>query len=932
MKKHLNRLVALILCLSFVCSLVPATAADEEHLMYFQVENGEATLINAGWELSGDVVIPTSYDGYPVTAIAAYAFSEECYIQTVTIPHTVTSIHREAFMSTELEAFRVDKDNPVYSADSQGVLYNKDQTVLIRAPLKITGSYTVPAGVTAIEEYAFYLCFYLTEVVLPDGLTRIGQRAFASCSKLSALCIPESVVDIGVYAFNNHTSWPYTILDNLKYLGSKTNPYQVLVETTDDSITTAQIHPDTKVVAGTAFRHCNDLEQVTIPEGVRSLGSWSFNGCGSLTQLQLPSTLEFIGANAFEGSGLTRIAVPEGVRSIESNTFWDCKNLTTVVLPDSITSIGEKAFSGTALTEITLGKKVAKIGASAFYDCPALTAVQVDEANPNYYGDDRGVLYNKAKTVLLYVPQTVSGSYQLLDTVTSIESYALYGCGALTELVLPQSLTSLGEYAFACCSVLDTVTIPSGITELPDGLFYNSGITTVSLPNGLTKIGAEVFYNCDQLREVQIPEGVTAIGSSAFRNCASLQTATIPEGVEVIDDYSFYGCDNLIKASIPSSLRQLGSQAFGNCQSLLFDYTFNFGVRYLGNKENPYLVLMGVDDDEISQITVDSNTKVIADGALASCCELSSLTLPEGLLTIGDLSLYCCESLRSLTIPSTVTYIGERAFERDRLTEIIIPSSVQKIGKSAFSDCGKLTTVRFCGRIPLLQPDTFRNVTATAYCHSKGNENRMHNYGGTLTWVEGHVFRNYLPDEGFNCTTGGTVTAKCEGCDATDTVTVTETAEHRFEMGKCTLCGATDFDSCFLTGTLTSANDSDTVLTLYRDGEQMAVLTAGGNSYLWEKLTPGEYTLTAAKENHVTYTAPITITLGKNTLDLTLCRLGDVVGIGELNMGDVGRIYAHARGTSLLEGYALACADINGDGNVNVGDTANLYAKIRNAS
>ena len=928
MKKYFNRLLALILCLSFVCSLVPAMATTEEDLMRFQVENGEATLINAGWEISGDVAIPSTYQGYPVTAIAAYAFSEECYIQSVTIPHTVTSIHREAFMCTELEAFYVDKNNPVYSADSRGVLYNKDQTVLVRAPLKLSGSYTVPDGVATIEEYAFYLCFNLTEVALPEGLARIGQRAFAACNKLSTPCLPESVFDISLYAFSGCSQFNYNTFDNANYLGTAQNPYHVLVEVTDESITSAQAHPDTKVIAGAAFRHCNALAQITIPEGVCSLGIWSFNGCSALTQVQLPSTLAFIGANAFEESGLTQITVPEGVGSIETKTFWDCEDLRAVVLPESITSIGEMAFTGTSLTEIALGKNVAQIGDSAFYGCSAMTAIRVDEANPNYSSDDRGVLYNKAKTSLLYTPQTIDGSYQVPETVTRIESYAFYGCRDLTELTLPQNLTFLGEYALACIGP-DTITIPNGITELATGLLYNSDITTVSLPQGLTKIGTKSFYSCHLLQNIQIPGSVTTIGNSAFRDCYTLQTVTFPEGVELIDDYAFSGCNGLIKVYLPNSIRQVGTQAFGNCPELMYGYTLDAPGRYLGNEENPCLVLMGVNDDEVSRITVDKDTKVIADSALASCCELSNLTLPEGLVTIGDYSLYCCESLRSLTIPSTVTYIGEHSFEKGRLTEIIIPASVQKIGDYTFSNCQKLTTLRFCGTLPLMGSDTFEGVTATAYCHVDQNADRMTQYGGDLTWTQGHVFLNYLPDTGFSCPTGGTKTAKCEGCSATDTVTVTETAEHLYQQGCCTVCGAIDPNCCLLTGILTSSGDSDTVLTLYQNGVQVATLTVSGNTFLWERLQPGDYTLTVTKANHVTYTAPITVKAGENNLDLTLCRPGDVVGIGDLNIGDVASIYAHTRGRTTLTGYAKDCADVTGDGKINVGDAARLYSKIR---
>ena len=81
----------------------------------------------------------------------------------------------------------------------------------------------------------------------------------------------------------------------------------------------------------------------------------------------------------------------------------------------------------------------------------------------------------------------------------------------------------------------------------------------------------------------------------------------------------------------------------------------------------------------------------------------------------------------------------------------------------------------------------------------------------------------------------------------------------------------------------------------------------------------------------MTYRIGLTIAPGENELNLTLCRPGDVVGIGVLNIGDVSRIYSHIRRTSPMTGYTLACADVNANGTVNMGDIAALYAQIRSA-
>jgi hypothetical protein len=136
-------------------------------------------------------------------------------------------------------------------------------------------------------------------------------------------------------------------------------------------------------------------------------------------------------------------------------------------------------------------------------------------------------------------------------------------------------------------------------------------------------------------------------------------------------------------------------------------------------------------------------------------------------------------------------------------------------------------------------------------------------------------------------------------------------------------------DAGFLSGRLNGSGS--TVLTLLRNGNEADTLTVTGDQYIWKGIQPGDYTLIAEREGYVTYSTDLTIVSGENSLDLTLCRPGDVVGIGTLNMGDFAAIYAHVKRTAVLSGYARDCADFDGNGVVNIGDVAGLYAKIRNA-
>ena len=259
-----------LLCTVFVVIAVMLTfsftslAAETEGLYTYTVTNGEATITQVDSSVSGDVTIPETLGGYPVVAIGDDAFFDLYDIESVSIPNTVTSIGAYAFAScsilsevvlpenlvtigdgafsmssvksyeipasvtsigkSALESFSVksitvDKENPVYSSDDNGVLFNKEKTVLIQFPAKSDlTAYTVPASVTKIESYAFAETTKLKSItisnkvtdipagafsesgieftVLPDSVKCIGQGAFEYCSKLKKIVVGTGLEEI----------------------------------------------------------------------------------------------------------------------------------------------------------------------------------------------------------------------------------------------------------------------------------------------------------------------------------------------------------------------------------------------------------------------------------------------------------------------------------------------------------------------------------------------------------------------------------------------------------------------------------------------------------------------------------------------------------------------------------------------------------------
>lgn len=154
------------------------------------------------------------------------------------------------------------------------------------------------------------------------------------------------------------------------------------------------------------------------------------------------------------------------VTSIGENAFFICSGLTSVTIPNSVTSIGTRAFQEcTSLTSVTIPNSVNNIGASAFYGCSSLTSLVVEENNPNYSSADN-VLFNKAKTNLIYCAVGKKGEYSIPNSVTKIEAYAFYNYSSITSIVIPNSVNSIGEWAFSGCSGLTSMIIPNSVTHI----------------------------------------------------------------------------------------------------------------------------------------------------------------------------------------------------------------------------------------------------------------------------------------------------------------------------------------------------------------------------------------------------------------------------------------------------------------------------------
>ena len=224
-KKSICILLTLLLALS---SLVFASAFDNDVEVYTSgdfeytiLEDNTVSILKYTGS-SENVVIPSTIDNKPVTAVDDHSGLGGLLYKSISIPSSVTYIGYRAFSeSFLLEDIHVDENNPYYSSDENGVLYNKDKTVLILYPVgNKRANYSMPDTVRVITDYAFEGAVNLKTITLSENLETIGDGAFIYFFQLQDVSLPDSVKQLGEYAFAYCLSFENSIIpETIEFVG-----------------------------------------------------------------------------------------------------------------------------------------------------------------------------------------------------------------------------------------------------------------------------------------------------------------------------------------------------------------------------------------------------------------------------------------------------------------------------------------------------------------------------------------------------------------------------------------------------------------------------------------------------------------------------------------------------------------------------------------
>ena len=224
-----------------------------------------------------------------------------------------------------------------------------------------------------------------------------------------------------------------------------TGPYNITIPTELNKIPVTGI-------GNYAFYGRSALANVTIPQGITSIGDAAFLECDTLISATIEEGVP-TGTNMFNGcDNLATVKLPESLTTIATGSFASCPALNHVTIPDNVTTIGTSAFSlCNGLSDITLGRGLTTIGDFAFKNCDSLETIQ------------------------------------LPSNLKKIGEEAFRECDILKSITLPDSVTDIGEAAFSTCPELESITIPENVTTIKSGTFdYCYRLKYITLPAGLT--------------------------------------------------------------------------------------------------------------------------------------------------------------------------------------------------------------------------------------------------------------------------------------------------------------------------------------------------------------------------------------------------------------------------------------------------------------
>lgn len=430
------------------------------------------------------------------------------------------------------------------------------------------------------------------------------------------------------------------------------------------------------------FRKNKKIKKVIIKKGVTSVSYEAFALCKNLNSVTIPSTVKTIGIRSFYGTKISKITVPSKTKTIGQGAFGSCKDLKTIVMPgdfklkleeDTDDKLWYVASDQSAVDTITFNTKL-KLANVSYLSANNLVVAKND---PSYQSIE-GVIYTKDGKGIVRVPQkrtelkikegcTEFNMQSVLYNSTDSEGDEFNNCSKLKKIVIPSSVKSINKVKYktdradACDMHVDTIeiapkdfdanslyalgsslgkniTIESLMKLLPDQITYKDHMY-ITKDHGLLKYDGKDA-------NVEIPEEITWIAPEAFYRNETLKNVKLPSKITTIEENTFYGCSELEAVVIPDQVTMIGKSAFDECTVL-------------------------------KSVTFGKSLKVIKDHAFASV-NIRNFTIPSGIQKIETGAFAGINQIGTVTFEGSTKYVATDAFMNSTGIKLVYKKGIKE--------------------------------------------------------------------------------------------------------------------------------------------------------------------------------------------------------------------------------------------------------------
>lgn len=516
------------------------------------------------------------------------------------------------------------------------------------------------------------------------------------------------------------------------------------------SVKNAVIGEGISSLGANLFYYSPELESVTFPSTLRSIGESAFRGT-RLTEADIPSGVTEIAGHAFRGTKLSSVTIPEGLTILRTYVFADTP-LESITIPSNVVTVETYAFSGTKLEHVTIPSNVRTVDTGAFATS-TLRTIDIEEGvtTLRLTGSDSLKLLTLPDSVVTLRVDCRSLEKIILGTGTvTIPENCFNGCILLNEIVFSDSVTQFNVRAFAGTPSLLSIELPKNLRSLQityeivapfavtgtalqnssftdiyvhpenqyyeslDGVLYTKGMTQIvkypqgregdryEMPRYVFHMQSHAFYGT-KLKELKMSEDLVTID----KNAVYMSSVTISDKVVSVNVQGIYGAEYL---KVGNGIVKLTTD--------IIDYR-TLKVLYLGtgvsstgyplvHPGSPYA---GGPFSSLREVNVDPDNPYFTsvDGIMYSKNMKELVYVPpgwKGEYVMPDSVVYIRErackdsSFSSVILSEDLIGIGNEAFMNNRnITSVKIPSSVVQIGYQAFRNCVNLRTVFFEGSV-----------------------------------------------------------------------------------------------------------------------------------------------------------------------------------------------------------------------------------------